>query len=368
MLKEAQLQNLYLVDSTQRHLWDEFVATHPAGHLLQCYAWGEFKKLHQWQPLRVAITEQGSERILAGAQILFRQMAGLSVAYIPRGPVVDWSDKRLVNVLLELLRKAARRRRAIYLKIEPNLFDNVTLDKYLTTELSFRPSSESVQPAATIRLDLLQTPAQLLERMKPKTRYNIRLAERRGVTCRLADLSNPADFEAFYRLMEATGQRDSFGIHSANYYRDAWRIFQEASPEGGKGALWLAEFGGEIVAGVMVFVFGAESAYFYGASSNEHRREMPTYLLQWRAIQWAQQQGALWYDFWGIPENIGEDSDEREELEQKNVRDGLWGVYRFKLGFGGEVVRYPGAYDLVYNRPMYLIWQRMRRYRGGIGG
>jgi lipid II:glycine glycyltransferase (peptidoglycan interpeptide bridge formation enzyme) len=366
LLKETQLQSEYLVGPGMRQRWDEFVAAHPAGGLLQCYNWGDFKRYYQWPALRVAVTDPGNNRIVAGAQILFRHMAGLSIAYIPRGPLVDWSDRHLVNSLQDFIKKAARRRRAIYLKIEPNEPQNETLSATLST-LGFRQSTETVQPVSTIRLDLNGTPENLLERMKPKTRYNIRLAERRGVTCREADLANATDFEKFYKLMEVTGQRDNFGIHSADYYRDACTTFKNSPSGSGRAALWLAEFGGELVAGIMVFVFGKEAAYLYGASSNEHRREMPTYLLQWKAIQWAREQGALWYDMWGIPENIGEgEDDEREVLEQKNVRDGLWGVYRFKQGFGGEVVRFPGAYDLIYNRPMYLIWQRMQRYRSGL--
>jgi lipid II:glycine glycyltransferase (peptidoglycan interpeptide bridge formation enzyme) len=313
----------------------------------------------------VAVTEVGSEKILAGAQVLFRQMAGLSIAYVPKGPLVDWSDTRLTKALLDTLRNATRKRRAIYLKIEPNLLTDSALEMRLRNDFGFRLSSETVQPRSTIRVDLSVSPEKMLERMKPKTRYNIRLAERRGVTCRMADLTSPSDFNQFYNLMEVTGQRDNFGVHSPNYYQDAWETFASSPPGSGNGALWLAEFEGQVVAGVMAFTFGAEGAYLYGASSNEHRREMPTYLLQWKAMQWAKEQGARYYDFWGIPDDISEGSEEEErsEPENKNVRDGLWGVYRFKQGFGGEIVRYAGSFDLVYNRPMYLLWQRLQSRR-----
>ena len=333
--------------------------------MLQSYAWGEFKRQHNWPALRVLLTEAGSDRPVAGAQILFREMAGLSVAYIPKGPVVDWQDRPLVEALLKTLKSVTRRRRAIYLKIEPNQPADPIFESNLQAYYDFRPSSETVQPRSTIRVNLDGEPKVWLERMKSKTRYNIRLAERRGVTCRLADPTNPADFDGFYHLMETTGQRDSFGIHSAAYYKDAWLTFQQSPSGSGSGALWLAEFEGKIVAGVMVFAFGTESAYLYGASSDESRREMPTYLLQWKAMQWAKEQGARYYDFWGIPDEVGQDEEnvENEQLEQKNVRDGLWGVYRFKQGFGGEIVRYAGSYDLVYNRAMYLLWQRMQRLR-----
>lgn len=354
-----------MVGPGQRRRWDSFVLGHPNGHLLQSYAWGDFKRRHQWPGLRVIITEPGQERILAGAQVLFREMAGLSVAYIPKGPVVDWNNGPLVQTLLDTLRQVTRRRRAIYLKIEPNHPADPQFEQALHDRYNFRLSPETVQPRSTIRVDLSGPPESWLERMKNKTRYNIRLAERRGVTCRQADPNNPADFSNFYKLMEQTGQRDSFGIHSANYYKDVWETFYNSPEDSGRGALWLAEFQGQLVAGLMVFAFGPESAYLYGASSDEHRREMPTYLLQWKALQWAKEQGASWYDFWGIPDEVGADDSvpENETLDQKNVRDGLWGVYRFKQGFGGEVVRYAGAYDLVYNRAMYLLWERMQRLR-----
>jgi len=357
----SPLQGTVLLGPRHRQRWNDFVAGHPEGHLLQSYEWGEFKRLHDWPSLRVIITEPGSERILAGAQVLFRHMAGLSIAYIPKGPVVDWDNRPLVDALFSTVRRFSRRRRAIYLKIEPNRPDNSTFEHFLTTDLGFKTSSETVQPRSTIRVGLSADPDAIMERMKPKTRYNIRLAERRGVTCRIA---NSADFESFYRLMEVTGQRDSFGIHSDSYYRDALQTFQNTPDGCGKGALWVAEFEGKIVAGVMVFAFGKEAAYLYGASSDEHRREMPTYFLQWKAMLWAKAQGATSYDFWGIPDNVGEGQPDHEDSDNKNVRDGLWGVYRFKQGFGGEIFRYSGAFDMVYNRPMYLIWQRMQRRRG----
>ncbi len=360
----ASLRGQILVGPGQRRRWDDFVRQHPSGHLLQSYAWGDFKRRHDWPNLRVIVTAPGDDKILAGAQILFRSMAGLSIAYIPKGPIVDWDNQPLVATLMQTISAVSRRRRAIYLKIEPNVAVETAFENYLAHDFHFKPASETVQPRSTIRVNLDAPPDEILARMKPKTRYNIKLAERRGVSCRMADPTQPTDFAQFYNLMETTGQRDSFGIHSAAYYRDVWETFYNAPAGSGAGALWLAEFEGNVVAGVMVFSFGIEAAYLYGVSSDEHRREMPTYLLQWKAMQWAKEQGARFYDFWGIPDEVGAGEDEEHaELENKNVRDGLWGVYRFKQGFGGQVLRYAGAYDLVYLRSLYLIWQRMQTRR-----
>ena len=355
-----QFHGTLLAGPELQQRWDAFVTGHPSGHLLQSYGWGDFKNRHNWPSIRVIVTEPGSDRILAGAQVLFRHIAGFSVAYIPRGPVVDWDNRPLVETLLQTIAGFSRKRRAIFLKIEPNRAYDPIFEGNLIRNFGFRLSSETVQPHNTIRVDLTSDQSNILDRMKPKTRYNIGLAERRGVICRQGDPARASDFASFYKLMGLTGQRDKFGIHSADYYRHIWEGFYNAPSGSGSSALWLADFKGEIIAGVMAFAFGGEAAYLYGASSNEHRREMPTYLLQWKAMQWAKEQGALWYDFWGIPDNIGNGEEDREADKEKNVRDGLWGVYRFKQGFGGEVFRYPGAFDLVYNRPLYYIWRKLK--------
>jgi lipid II:glycine glycyltransferase (peptidoglycan interpeptide bridge formation enzyme) len=159
--------------------------------------------------------------------------------------------------------------------------------------------------------------------------------------------------------MVVTGERDGFPVRPEAYYRDVLETFRRR----GQAELLLAEFEGMIVAGLMVFAYGPEGIYMYGASSNQHRREMPTYLLQWRAIQWCMAKGCTRYDLWGIPEEAGTGADAREELEDKNVRTGLWGVYRFKQGFGGTATRYTGAYDYPYIRPLYLAWSHLRKSR-----
>lgn len=368
MQADLTLTSTILAGPTKRERWDSFVSGHPKGHLLQSWAWGEFKERHRWPAERVLVSDADGKP-LAGAQILYREVAGIALAYVPKGPVVDWQDRPVADELVRAVRQAARKHCALYLKIEPNEPDDRALSEMLAERYGFVVSGETIQPRSTIRVDLSGEPGDLdakktepntwLARMGDKHRYNIRLARRRGVTCRLAE---PADFGAFYQLMVVTGQRDQFGTHAASYYRDAWELFKN-SPQG-NAALVLAEFEGKIVAGAMVFAFGGESAYLYGASSDEHRREMPTYLVQWTAMLWAKAQGARFYDFWGIPDEVGEGAGDldNDKLEQKNVRDGLWGVYRFKQGFGGETVRYAGTFDLPYSRPLYRVWRRVQKF------
>ena len=367
-----------------RVAWDDFVRGRPDGHFLQTCGWGAVKSMHGWPAQRVAIIENGhggrdpfaaladgTARILAGAQILYRRVAGVSLAYTPRGPLVDWHDTRTSAYLLSAIDRLARSHRSIYLKIEPNLPHSAETDALLHLH-KFRPSTETVQPIGSILVPLdLPTQDAMLAVMKPKTRYNVRLAQKRGVTVRLARTDD--DFARFYALMQATGSRDQFGVHSHAYYHDVWRTFNgysapdtppEASlgacrdvvPPGGQVGLWLAEFEGKVIAAIMVSVVGDEAIYLYGASDDDHRREMPTYLIQWRAMQWARALGARRYDLWGIPDSVVLGGDSREDLDEKNVRDGMWGVYRFKQGFGGAVVRYQGAYDKPYLPPLYRGW------------
>jgi len=332
--------------------WDSFVSCAPNGHILQSWAWGEFKRSYGWQPVRLALSIDGEIR--AGAQVLIRSIAGVSLPYVPRGPVVAPDRPELYFPLLDAIHRLGKGRHGVFLKVEPNELAGSTVEPLLRSR-GFLRSAHTVQARATLHVPLDGGEEVILAQMKGKTRYNVRLAERRGVQIRAA--SSADDLARFHQLMVETGERDEFPVRSLAYYRDVLEAFRSR----GQGELLLAEFDGLIVAGIMVFAYGPEGIYMYGASSNKHRREMPTYLLQWRAIQWCLEHGCSRYDMWGIPEQVADGTDERDALEAKNVRTGLWGVYRFKQGFGGEHSRYTGAYDYPYNRPLYLLWARLRK-------
>jgi lipid II:glycine glycyltransferase (peptidoglycan interpeptide bridge formation enzyme) len=235
--------------------------------------------------------------------------------------------------------------RAICLKIEPDEEEDPALARQLMS-LGFRASPQAIQPRRSIVIDLQDQPDTLLKRMKQKTRYNIRLSERKGVTVRAGDEN---DLLEFYQLMQSTSERDGFGIHSQEYYDTAHRLF--VLP--GQGCLLLAEHGGKLLAGLVVLAMGETACYMYGASSSESRNLMPTYLLQWEAMLWAKEQGCRAYDLWGVPD------EEESALEADFTKrsDGLWGVYRFKRGFGGRLVRTMGAWDLVYAPLRYWLYE-----------
>jgi peptidoglycan pentaglycine glycine transferase (the first glycine) len=325
----------------QQVAWDRLVAAAPNGHLLQSWAWGELKAGFGWRVQRLAVGD-------ACAQVLYRRLPGGlgTIAYVPKGPLVDYEDLSSFRVLLEAIQSLARQQRAIALKVEPDEEDSPVLAQRLTS-LGFQPSPQAVQPRRTILVDLDAEPEELLRRMKQKTRYNARLAGRKGVIIRPGDES---DLPAFYRLMETTAQRDGFGIHSPAYYEAAHRLFVPS----GRGNLLLAEVDGQLLAGLVVLTAGpgATACYMYGASADEHRNLMPTYLLQWEAMLWAREQGCRVYDLWGVPD----EDEETLEAGFTQRSDGLWGVYRFKRGFGGRLARSVGTWDLVYSPLRYRLY------------
>ncbi len=201
-----------------------------------------------------------------------------------------------------------------------------------------RFSPEQVQFRNSVVIDLRQDEEDLLMAMKQKTRYNVRLAGRKDVRVRFGGAD---DLDLLYELYAETARRDDFLIRPLSYYRKAWADFMRA----GLAQPIIAEYRGKALAHVIVFGFGKRTWYFYGASSDEERNRMPTYLLQWEAIRWAKRQKMAVYDFWGAPDDFA-DAD-----------DPLAGVFRFKDGFGGTVVRRIGAWDYPARPLQYRLYR-----------
>jgi lipid II:glycine glycyltransferase (peptidoglycan interpeptide bridge formation enzyme) len=315
--------------------WNQWLKLHPGAHLLQQGEWGALKAEFGWTPVRIAAGE-------SGVQVLFRELLlGFSLAYIPKGPVgVDWAD------LWSEVDAACRQRRAVFLKVEPDDWEDQFAAEDALRGLGFKSSIHNLQPPRTAVIDISDSEDEILARMKQKTRYNIRLAGRKEVLVEPSD-----DLSAFTALMAVTGERDAFGVHAPEYYRRAYELFHPL----GMCELFIASYQGQPLAGIMVFARGERAWYFYGASNNIERNRMPAYLVQWEGIRWAKEKGCKTYDLWGIP-----DADEETLEDQFTDRsDGLWGVYRFKRGFGGEVRRAAGAWDKVYNRLAYWGYQQL---------
>ncbi len=318
--------------------WQEFLdLQHPHSHILQTADWGQLKANYGWRVRRLRAG-------MSGAQVLLRDLPlGAKLAYIPKGPVGKWGPQ-----LLTALDDLCRQEGAFALKVEPDITWSNSLTSEMT-ELGFQRSPHSIQPPRTIVVDIRPDEDDILAAMKQKTRYNIRLAGRKGVTVRPWE-----DVKAFTKMMDRTADRQGFGVHVAEYYKEAYERFH---PDDSCEIL-LAEFEGNPLASLMVFARGRRAWYFYGASTPQERDRMPTYALQWAAIRWAKQLGCATYDLWGIPD-AEEETLERQFTERS---DGLWGVYRFKRGFGGEVQRFAGAWDRVYNPFLYRAYRLLARW------
>jgi len=332
-----------------RDTWNQALSTIPHAHVLQSYEWGEFKSRYGWQPTRLLFEEGGQP--VAAASLLTRRLPwrAHTIAYVPKGPALDYSNAVLWDRVLAGVLQEARRQRAVFVKVDPDvrLGDAVSLDAL--RRAGFIPSTEQIQFKNTLLLDLRRSDDDLLAAMKPKTRYNVRLAGRRGVVVQPGSLD---DLPLLYQMYAETAARDEFIIRPYEYYLDAWGLFVQR----GLAQLLLASYTqcpsgeDEPVAAMLLFRFGRRAWYMYGASTDRHRRHMPNHLLQWEAMCWARDQGCDTYDLWGLPDDL----DEASEGE-----DGMWGVYRFKLGFGGEIVRHIGAYDRPLNHPLYWLWVRV---------
>ena len=308
-------------------------------HLLQSPLWGQLKAGFGWEPeiFRTAT---------AYAQVLFRRLPlGLSLAYLPKGPVgKDWAS------LWPQIDAACKKHRSVFLQVEPDVAESELTADLAEQLRGFTVEPHTIQPRSTILVDLTGNEDELLARMKQKTRYNIRLGDKKGVVVRETN-----DIQGFYQLMQTTGTRDGFAVHDISYYQKAYDIF---SPSG--TCVLLGAFHEEKpLAYLMLFLSGERSWYFYGASDDASRNLMPTYLLQWEAMRWSKAHGAAIYDLWGIPDASAEELE--EQFLQRN--DGLWGVYRFKRGFGGEVVRSAPAFIRVYQPHLYRAYQKIRAGR-----
>ncbi len=324
-----------LATPAERELWNGFVAGAPNPHVLQTWEWAEFKAAYGWQPIRLLFYR--GRGVAACASILKRAVGPVSMCYVPKGPVLDYADQSLADAVLEAVVDAARKHRAIYVKIDPDIPAEQEAARETLRRHGFRPG-ENIQRPNTMMLDISGSEEDILGRMKPKWRYNIRLAEKKGVETVQA---GPDGFPEFYRVYKETGERDYFIVRPYDYCRLEWQTFLDAD----MASFWLAKYEGQTLAGIMPFALGRRMWYFFGASSSLHRNLMPNHLLQWRAIQWGRSKGCTEYDMWGIPDVLEEGQP-------------LWGVYLFKQGFGAEVTRWAGAHDCVLQPALYALWTR----------
>ena len=357
------------LSSAEESKWNDMIKALPGAHALQTQQWGQVKTQFGWQPHHLVWCNPFGD-VMAAALVLQRQVPArgfglnLSVMYAPRGPLLDWSDEALAKRVLDDLENFAKEEGAIFIKIDPDLpihygipgeDDAITNPageaiKNAIAKRGWRFSDEQIQFRNTVTVDLTAGEEDMLMRMKSKTRYNIRLAERRGVHVRRGGVD---DIDLLYKMYAHTAIRDDFLIRHQGYYQAVWKSFFNAD----LAKPLIAEVEDQPVGAAVIFKFGGRAWYFHGMSLDEHREKMFNYRLQWEAMLDAKEAGCHTYDMWGAPDNFTED-------------DPLWGVYRFKDGFGGRVECTLGAWDYpvrpffyrLYSQflPSILGWMRKR--------
>jgi len=337
-----------IVDEKEKDRFNSFVANHPKGHFLQTWEWGEVKRSTGWQPLPLVLEKEGD---IQGAMLILKRKLPLpivnrSIFYAPRGPVIDVTDPEACTAIFKGTEKMAKEHRAVLLKIDPdipisdqNFADYLKLANFQQNQTG--PDFEGVQPAFVFRLDITPEADQLLDNMHPKTRYNIRLARRKGVTIRKA--ATKQDLKIFYAILSETAIRDRFMIRTYEYFESIW----DHMVNSGLAQIFVADFQGEPISAALTLGLGKKAWYLYGASSNQHRNVMPNYLIQWDMINWAKERGCQVYDFRGVSGDV---------LNEDNP---LFGLYKFKKGFNGDLVEFIGDWDRVYSKAYYFMWSRM---------
>lgn len=422
------------IENVEKSRFNQFVAAHPKGHVLQTSEWGEFKSLHEWEMHRVGLEENGE--LKAAALLLSRRLpvVGKPILYAPRGYVLDFNDRPLLETFSREIKKMAKRMGAVFVKIDPDIKrmardpegnpvpggeNNEHLIEVMKElgyiHKGFALDFDGIQPRFCFRLDITPTEEEIFGRFNQKTRYNIRLAERKGIEI---IEGNRDDLVRFTEIMKVTGERDGFITRPLRYFQE---MYDTLVPSG-MMKLFLARYNldkgmaeaaeekerllkekeklekkrerarakeeeekiqerireieeklieseqrkealsrekelhpqGIIVSGAIFLLFGGKAWYLYGASDNIYRNLMPNALIQWEMIRYAKANGAHLYDFRGISGDLSPDHH-------------LYGLYRFKKGFGGEFTEFIGEFDLIINKPLYYAWEvllpRFRKMR-----
>lgn len=310
---------------------EAFVTADKNSHFLQSPQWRTVKTLWQWRGI-LAFRTDG--QLLGALSVLIRPLPlGMSILYAPRGPICDRMDSAVMAGLMQGVEQIAKQRRALLFYMDPDEPDTNEDFRHLMKSFGFQEQTATdfgnIQPQYVFRLKLQnRTEADIFAGFSAKTRYNIRLAARRGVSVRQysgKDAIPESAINAFDQLMKTTGQRDHFLVRDGAYFRRLLAAYQD------KAVLFLASLDGEPIAGTIGIFYGNKAWYLYGASANCHRNAMPNYLLQWEMLRHAAALGCDLYDFRGVPGDLSETNP-------------LYGLYRFKKGFGGDYTKFTGLF------------------------
>ncbi len=334
-----------ILEKTEKNLkeYEEFVASCPKGHFAQTPMWAKLKD--NWKN-EIVVSYGDDGKINGAMSVLIRKVPIFksSLMYSPRGPVCDVHNKEILKNLLEGAKELAQKYNAYVLKLDPDVKVNDTEFCDIVKSLGFKVKSagknfEGIQPKFVFRLDVEnKTEDEIFAAFHNKTRYNIRVALKNGVT---TSIGNRDDLKRFHEIMVETGARDEFVIRPLEYFEKMYDVMAPTD----NLRLYLAHYEGKIISGTIAIKYGDKVWYLYGASSNSYRNVMPNYLLQWEMIKWAIEEKCKIYDFRGVSGDLSEDNP-------------LYGLYRFKKGFSGEFTEFVGDIDYTFKPLMKLMVEK----------
>ncbi|MFC1651617.1 lipid II:glycine glycyltransferase FemX [Patescibacteria group bacterium] len=332
------------IQENQKKEWDEFVKNSPNSAMQQTYLWGKFQESIKRKTYYLVL--KGGEKTLLQAIVVKHPLPfGKSYFYIPRGPITVGNDPKIFEEFFNQLGLFARKENAIFVRFDPAIPVRTTLGLSLQSKNYHNASGSIHQPENTLVLDLTKDEETLLKEMKSKTRYNIRLAKRKGVE--IKQIESEKDIQDFLEINQITAKRDKFQVHDNNYYHDLLKFFKKTDPQ---IKLLLAKYQGKIIAAIMLSFYNQTATYLHGASSDEHRNMMAPHLLQWAGIKISKQLGYKKYDFWGIAPS--------------DKPNHSWsGITRFKKGFGGKEINYIPTREFVYNKLWYGLIKTVRKFK-----
>ena len=327
----------FLENKTDEEEYTKFLENHERCNFQQSLEWARVKT--SWKR-EVILAEDENKKIIGSLMVWVRKIPIFgNIMYSARGPICDIHDMEVLQQLTEGAKELAKKYNAIVLRIEPDIksddedFKNIMLQLGFSIKDDAKNFREEIQPRYVFRLDTKgKTEDEIFKAFHQKTRYNVRLATKKGVTIKEG---NKEDLKDFHKIMVTTGIRDGFITRPLEYFE---KMYDELGPEHMK--VLLAYYEGKPIAGVIPIMYGNKTWYLYGASSNEHRNLMPNYLLQWEMIKIALSRKSDIYDLRGVP----------------GIADNSNGLYRMKKGFGAEYTEFVGEVYMPYKPMMYNLY------------
>lgn len=318
---------------TSKDEWEGFIQTHQEVNFLQSWYWGEFQ-----QALGKHVEYMGFYEgdVLKGTALMVVESAKRAkYMTVAGGPLLDWSNSQLVKLCFEELKNVAKKHNVIFVRVRPQLIEN-EISLAIFRKHGFVSAPMHLSADLTSQLDITKTEDELLAKMRKTTRYELKKAQKLGITIQTS--FNVDDIDGFYDRQIQTAKRQGFVPFSLKFLKEQFRAFSANN----SALLYQAYYEKKLLAEAFIIFYGPEATYHYGASTEDGRKFPGAYLLQWEAILEAKRRGQKRYNFWGV-------------VKPDQTKHRFYGVSIFKRGFGGDDVAYVHAQDLVIAPLRYTI-------------